>query len=43
MVNAITKSTEEPGETVEMISVKVGDEDLTDLAGLNTAPLQLDL
>ena len=42
-VHAIAESTEKAGQTEQMVSVKVSDEDLGDLAWLDTTLLQLDL
>ena len=42
-VHAIAESTEKAGQTEQMISVKVSDEDLGDLARLDTTLLKLDL
>ena len=42
-VQAVAESTEKAGEAEQMVSVKVSDEDLGDLARLDTTLLQLDL
>ena len=42
-VQAVAESTEKAGEAEQMVSVKMSDEDLGDLARLDTTLLQLDL
>ena len=42
-VQAVAESTEKAGEAEQMVSVKMSDEDLGDLARLDTTLLELDL
>ena len=42
-VQAVAESTEKAGEAEQMVSVKMSDEDLGDLARLDTTLLKLDL